>query len=366
MILRERILDVLENYQESDIKVATICSHSSLQIFHGARMEGFATLGIVLPRNRPYYESFPRARPDIILEVESYGDILSDDFQRKLIEENAIIIPHGSFVEYIGAKNILERFYVPMFGNRLTLFWEGDRRKQRLWFQEAGVAVPKIFNDPSSIDRPSIVKLHGAKGGYGYFNVSSPEEFHKKFGELEMKGLVNEITEVVIEELVPGVRYYPHFFISSLGRPNLPDLTYGSLELLGIDRRLEVIDEVYRGLPKIIEDYLDYTVTGNLPVVVREKFVVDLLENAAKVASASRKLFNPGLIGPFCLEMIYHPKRGFVVFEVSARIVAGTNLYSLGSPYSTYYYPEPMSMGRRIARELKVAIKEDKLRELIY
>ncbi|MCS7132904.1 MAG: formate--phosphoribosylaminoimidazolecarboxamide ligase [Aigarchaeota archaeon] len=366
MISRERIMSALRNYSESDIKVATICSHSSLQIFHGARLEGFATLGITLPRNRPYYESFPTARPDIILEVERYGDILSDDFQRRLIEENAIIIPHGSFVEYVGAQNILEKFYVPMFGNRLTLLWEGDRRKQRHWFQEAGVAVPKYFNDPSEIDRPSIVKLHGAKGGHGYFNASSPEEFNRKFEELRSKGLIDREADVVIEEFVPGVRYYPHFFISPLGNPNLPNLTHGSLELLGIDRRLEVIDEVYRGLPKIMEEYLDYTVTGNLPVVVREKFVVDLLEAAAKIASASRKLFNPGLIGPFCLEMIYHPKRGFVVFEVSARIVAGTNLYPLGSPYSPYYYSEPMSMGRRIARELKTAIRENKLHELIH
>lgn len=366
MISRENILDVLRNYSEADIKIGTICSHSSLQIFHGARMEGFGTVGIVLPRNRAYYESFSMARPDIMLEVENYRDVLDGDFQKKLIEENVIIIPHGSFVEYVGAKDILERFYVPMFGNRLTLFWEGDRRRQRTWLQEAGVAAPKLFNDPSEIDRPSIVKLHGAKGGRGYFNASSPGEFYGKFEELKSRGFVDDFVDVVIEEFVPGVRYYPHFFISPLNAPNLPNLTYGSLELLGIDRRLEVIDEIYRGLPNIIEDYLDYTVTGNLPVVIREKFVVDLLEAAAKVTSASRKLFYPGLIGPFCLEMIYHPKRGFVVFEISARIVAGTNLYPLGSPYSAYYYSEPMSMGRRIARELRTAIKGDKLHELIY
>ena len=366
MIPRSEILKILERYDERDIKIATICSHSALQIFHGAKSEGFGTLGIALRRSKPYYESFPRARPDIVLEVESYRDILREEFQKKLIEENALIIPHGSFVEYVGAENIRERFRVPMFGNRLTLEWEGDRDRQRAWLREAGVQTPRIFSSPDEIDRRVIVKLHGAKGGRGYFTASNPEEYQSKLEELRRGGEIDEEARVVIEEFIAGVRYYPHFFLSPLGEPNLPELDYGRLELLGMDRRLEVIDEVYRGLPEIIEDYLDYTVTGNTPAIVREKFIVDLLEAAAKVASASRKLFYPGLIGPFCLETVYHPKRGFTIFEVSARIVAGTNLYPQGSPYTPYYYDEPMSMGRRIAREIRMALKAGKLDLLIY
>jgi len=366
MIPRKEILRVLARYDESDIKIATICSHSALQIFHGARSEGFGTLGIALRRNRPYYESFPKAKPDLVLEVESYQDILREEFQKKLIEENALIIPHGSFVEYVGAENIREKLLVPMFGNRLTLEWEGDRNKQRTWLREAGVQTPRIFKSPDEIDRRVIVKLHGAKGGRGYFTASSPREFYSKLEELKKRGEVGEEAEVVIEEFVAGVRYYPHFFLSLLEKQNLPNLDYGRLELLGIDRRLEVIDEIYRGLPEVIEDYLDYTVTGNTPAIVREKFIVDLLEAAVKVASASRKLFYPGLIGPFSLETVYHPRRGFVVFEISARIVAGTNLYLQGSPYTPYYYDEPMSMGRRIAREVRNALKTGKLDLLIY
>jgi len=64
--------------------------------------------------------------------------------------------------------------------------------------------------------------------------------------------------------------------------------------------------------------------------------------------------------------MVYHPRRGFTVFEVSARIVAGTNLYPLGSPYSPYYYDEPMSMGRRIAREIRKALNRGMLDQLVY
>ncbi len=366
MISREELLRILFEYREQDIRIATICSHSSLQIFHGARLEGFGTIGIALRRNRPYYESFLRASPETMLEVESYRDILRKEFQEKLLSENALIIPHGSFVEYVGAENILERLRVPMLGNRLTLYWEGDRERQRRWLREAGVRAPRRYASPDEICCPVMVKLHGAKGGRGYFRASSPSEFRKKLEELKMRGYMSGESSYIIEEFIPGVRFYPHFFLSPLEKPNLPGLEHGRLELLGMDRRLEIIDEVYRGLPEVIEDYLDYTVAGNTPVIVREKFIVDLLEAAVKIASAAWRLFSPGLIGPFCLETIYHPKYGFTVFEVSARIVAGTNLYPMGSPYSSYYYDEPMSMGRRIAREVRNAIKLGRLSELIY
>jgi 5-formaminoimidazole-4-carboxamide-1-(beta)-D-ribofuranosyl 5'-monophosphate synthetase len=56
----------------------------------------------------------------------------------------------------------------------------------------------------------------------------------------------------------------------------------------------------------------------------------------------------------------------FFVFEVSARIVAGTNIYPHGSPYTAYQYGEPMSMGRRIAREVKAAAKANKLAKIIF
>jgi 5-formaminoimidazole-4-carboxamide-1-(beta)-D-ribofuranosyl 5'-monophosphate synthetase len=45
--------------------------------------------------------------------------------------------------------------------------------------------------------------------------------------------------------------------------------------------------------------------------------------------------------------------------------VAGTNLYIDGSPYSGLIYDEPMSMGRRIAREVKMAVKTGRLEEVI-
>ena len=59
------------------------------------------------------------------------------------------------------------------------------------------------------------------------------------------------------------------------------------------------------------------------------------------------------------------PDLKFYVFEISARIVAGTNPYINGSPYTWLRYNEPMSTGRRLARDLKEAIESDRLQEVL-
>ena len=71
-----------------------------------------------------------------------------------------------------------------------------------------------------------------------------------------------------------------------------------------------------------------------------------------------------GLVGPFCLESIVTDKLEFKVFEISCRIVAGTNLYISGSPYSDLV-EHNLSNGRRIAEEIKMANKLDLLHEII-
>ena len=62
---------------------------------------------------------------------------------------------------------------------------------------------------------------------------------------------------------------------------------------------------------------------------------------------------------------VYDPKLLLDAFEFSARIVAGTNIYMDGSPYYGLLYGESISMGRRIAREIKDAKSQNRLDEII-
>jgi len=334
--------------------IATLCSHSSLQIFHGARAEGYPTLGICVGPPPRFYDAFPLARPDRFLSVATVKDL--PDVADRLRAEGAIVIPHGSFVEYLGPK-AFAGLEVPVFGNRAVLAWESDRRKEREWLELAGVSMPKRFEDPSEVDGPVIVKYYGAKGGKGFFLAKNREAL----ADFTPTG------PHVIQEYVLGTRYYMHFFYSPLSDRGYR-VGHGSLELLGMDRRDEAnIDELYKlgAQEELMKAGIrpTFVVTGNVPVILRESLLPKAFEVAGRIVDRSIELFG-GMVGPFCVEGIMTEELDFKVFEISTRIVAGTNLFISGSPYSDLVAPG-LSTGRRIAQEIRRGQAEDRLAEIL-
>ncbi|MFH1261776.1 MAG: formate--phosphoribosylaminoimidazolecarboxamide ligase [Candidatus Micrarchaeota archaeon] len=346
MLEKEKIEEILSGYKK--FKIATICSHSSLQIFKGAREEGIKTIGIVQKGKQELYESFPYGTPDEFIEVDNYSQIPD----KELVDKNAIIIPHGSFVEYTGPK--FDDLDVPIYGNRQSAMWERSRTKMFEWMAHAGIKRPKIL-EPDQIDGPALVKFPGAKGGRGYTIVNGTKEFEERIGD----------RECMIQEFIIGVRAYPHYFFSPFTKVGYKT-KHGKIELLGVDTRVESsADEIARAVSIGLKPKLAFTVIGNQAMVLRESLLYNYMEIGKKVSDASFDLFG-GIYGPYCVETIINEDLEIYSFEISARIVAGTNIYPDGSPYSTYYYKEPMSTGRRIARELKIAHKKKKLNEIIY
>ncbi|MCQ5375773.1 MAG: formate--phosphoribosylaminoimidazolecarboxamide ligase [Methanomassiliicoccales archaeon] len=355
MALRNKISEILDSYDKSKIAIATLCSHSSLQIFYGARREGFRTIGLAVNQKTKFYDAFPLAKPDEFIRFESYDEIL--ERADELVDRNIIIIPHGSFVEYMGTEKF-EKLPVPTFGNRAVLQWESDREKQREWLVSAGVEMPKKISDAKEIDRPVLVKYHGAKGGRGFFIAKDYPDF--KLG-------IDESQPYTIQEYVLGTRYYLHYFYSPIKKDGYR-VAEGSLELLSMDRRDESnIDEMYKlGAQEELKKlglYPTFVVTGNVPVVIRESLLPKIFDMGERVINRSIELFG-GMIGPFCLETIVTDKLEFKVFEISSRIVAGTNPFISGSPYSDLIEPE-LSTGRRISREIKIARDRGLLHKIV-
>ena len=191
---------MLTKYDKKNLTICTVCSHSSLQIFNGAKKEGFKTLGIVVGKDRQrVYEAFPLGKPDEFFIVDDYKEIL--DRTDELLEKNVIVIPHGSFVEYLGADKFI-KLKLPTFGNRDVLRWESDRNMERSWLEGAGLTMPQEIKDPRDIDKPVIVKYHGAKGGKGFFIAKTHEEFKRR---------IQKNKKFVIQEFVMGTRYYLHY-----------------------------------------------------------------------------------------------------------------------------------------------------------
>ena len=330
-------------------KIATIGSHTALQILKGAKEEGFETIAVCKKGFSKPYRMFNVA--DKIIEVKSYKDFFK--IQKKLIKEKAIIIPHGSFIAYLGAKNV-KKIKVPYFGNKQILEWESDREKERQWLKKAGLKLPLIFKNPKDIDRSVIVKFYGAKGGKGYFLANTELDFQKKI-------IPHKHEVYMLQEYIIGVPIYIHYFYSPLTK---------ELELMGFDVRYESnVDSLGRisARDQIALEKVDpsYVVVGNIPVVLRESLLPKVIEMGERAIKQSKKITKKGLFGPFCLEGVITPEQDIYIFEISARIVAGTNPYTNGSPYAQLKYDEPMSTGRRIAREIKNAIAKKRLKEVL-
>jgi len=330
--------------------ITTLGSHSALQILKGAKDEGFKTAVVATPDRVSLYKSYPNFI-DEILEIKSWNEF--PKLEKKLIERNSIIIPHGSFVAYLGMDEN-KKMKVPYFGNKKVLDWEENRKMQRKWMEEAKVKVPHRFRRGERLDRPVIVKSYGAAGGKGYFTARNQKEFDEK-----LKNYNEE--RFIVQEYVIGVPVYFHFFYSPLT---------GQVELMSVDKRYETNVDSLGRIPAKNQRGLNiepsFEVVANIPLAVRESLLPEAVSMAERVVETSKKLISTkGLFGPFCLETIITSSEEIYVIEISARIVAGTNCFINGSPYTYLLYDEPMSTGRRIAREIKNAIQQHKLKEVL-
>jgi len=323
--------------------IATLGSHSALQILKGAHDEGFKTLVIALNKQISFYERFPFI--DEITGANSFSEF--PEIEEKLKDKNIIIIPHGSFVAYLGMEGN-KKMTLPYFGNKKVLDFEFDRIKQGNWLKESGINTPKEFKNIEEVEFPVIIKSFGAAGGKGYFLVNNKQDLIKKIETFKGQ-------QYVIQQYAVGVSLYIHYFYSSLTN---------KLEIMSMDRRYETNVDALGRLPFNVPP--SYVVVGNSPLVLRESMLPEAYSMGEKVVKKSQELIGPkGLFGPFCLETIITPDQKFYVIEISARIVAGTNLFIEGSPYADLLYNEPMSTGRRIAREIKNAIKQNKLDQIL-
>jgi 5-formaminoimidazole-4-carboxamide-1-(beta)-D-ribofuranosyl 5'-monophosphate synthetase len=360
MITNENIEEILKKYDQNNLAIGTLGSHTALNIFKGAKEEGFKTVCICTEKNAILYNKFPLA--DEIIIIKDFTQLLSEELQEKLRRLNVVLIPHGSFTAYLSTEQLMNKLYVPIFGNRQLLHWEANRNKQAEWLREAGLRLPATFNKPDEIDRLTIAKLPGAKGGRGYFLANSPTSFRKKFKSMVDRGLLDEddLNKVHLQEYTLGVNVYPSYFSS---------IIKDDVEFLAVDRRYESAVDAIGKIPAReqleIEVNPTYTIVGNFPIVLRESLLPELMRMGDNVNKKAKELAPPGIVGPFCLETVITDDLKIYTFEISARIVAGTNIGIGTSPYAYLKYGENMYMGRRIALEIKEARKQERLQAVL-
>ncbi|MEM0352690.1 MAG: formate--phosphoribosylaminoimidazolecarboxamide ligase [Sulfolobales archaeon] len=352
------VSELLEGYDLDRLTIATLASHSSLQIAHGAKKEGFSTLLVVTEDRVGFYGQFKHL-VDYFIVVRRWSDLCSREVVEELRSRNSVFVPHGSFVEYVG-MDCATGLSVPIFGLRSLFPIEADQHAKMELLRSAEIPTPTTYSLDSEIDGLAIVKLPGAKGGRGYFIASSRQEIAERLRALVDRGLVSDVSKVIIQEYLVGVTAYFHYFYSPV---------LERLEITGADIRYESDVDGLRRIPveKLKEIGVEptFTVVGNIPVVLRESLLPAVYSYGEKFVNKTKEVLPPGVVGPFSLEGVVDRDANIKIFEFSGRIVAGTNLYIDGSPYTYLYWDEPMSVGRRIARELKLALASNALNKVL-
>src|SRR5512147_1926335 len=121
MITCEDEKGILKKYDLKRLAIATLGSHSSLNIFKGAKEEGFRTVAVCKEKDAILYEKYPVA--DEVIIVKDFNELLKPTVQEKLRKLNVVLIPHGSFTAYLSTEELQNSLNVPMFGNRKLLDW---------------------------------------------------------------------------------------------------------------------------------------------------------------------------------------------------------------------------------------------------
>jgi 5-formaminoimidazole-4-carboxamide-1-(beta)-D-ribofuranosyl 5'-monophosphate synthetase len=381
---REEILEVLETYDSSKIRIATVGSHSALDVCDGAIAEGFSTL-VVCEKGRatPYARYFRTVRDkegrairgtvDEAIVLSKFQEILAEKMQERLRRANAIFIPNRSFTSYADLDEIEGTFRVPIFGSRNLLRTE-EREEARSYYwilDKAKLPAPQKFEDPKDIDGLAIVKMHHKvkKLERGFFTAASYREFKAKSDALVKQGVISrkDLATARIERYIIGPIFNFDFFYSPI------EDQAEKLELLGIDWRFETSLDGHVRLPADQQLSLneaqripEYVVVGHNTATLRESSLNEIFDMAERYVRATQTHFPPGIIGPFTLQTAVDKDLNFWVYDVAPRIGGGTNVHmSMGHPYGNSLWRRAMSTGRRIAMEIRRATDNGRLGELV-
>lgn len=391
---------ILDSYKLQDLTIASLGGHSALDVCHGAKKHGFKTLVVAKKGREKTYNDYYKTRPsklmgnakgciDEVMLVEEFSDILKPEHQVELRKRNTIFVHNRYFWVYFKDFDQVEKeFKVPIYGTRqLVRMEERDHpQNQYVLLEKAGIRTPKIIR-PGGMqtseqelrttlenhfkafkNSPLLVKVNEATRRYerAFFVINSSEDYFERGKKMIEEGKIaqNDLDRATIEEFILGAPINFNFFYSVMNH---------ELELMGTDTRrqtnldgflrldaktqIELLESGY--CPSMIE-------TGHIACTTKESLLEKAFEIGEQFVKTLKREFPPGIIGPFALQGAIAAEEGreeFVVFDVSMRIPGspGTRF----TPTSGYLYGESMSYGERIALEIRQAVQENRLKELI-
>ncbi len=365
MTMKNKIKETIADYDQKKIHIGVLGSHSALEIASGAKQEGFKTVVVCQNGREKTYARYYRNIFDNFIFLDHFSDITTPEVVKQLTDLNAVFVPNRSFSVYAGYEAIEQKFAVPLMGNRYLLKTEERTApKNQLWLlKEAGIKLPRAFQSPADIDCPAIVKVaeKGRAIERAFFYASTPEEFEQEAQKRIKAGMITHeaLNQSVIEEYVIGAKFNANYFWSPLT---------DDIDLLGFDRRIQTDLDGVLDLPA--KEQLELNIStqnieiGHMGATMRESQLEKIFEAAERFVGICKKEFPPGMIGLFALQGAVTKDLEFKVFDVSPR-VPGCPCVEPTSPYMKYKYGIEVGPGKRVAMEIKRAIRKHRLVEVV-
>ncbi|TQS85725.1 MAG: 5-formaminoimidazole-4-carboxamide-1-(beta)-D-ribofuranosyl 5'-monophosphate synthetase [Candidatus Methanoprimaticola hominis] len=384
MISRDVVLGNLEKYNLDDAKIGVLASHSALDTCEGAVTEGFRTVAVCQKGRDAAFSRYFRAQRDSdgnlrrgvvddTIMLDRFGDIMRPEVQQDIMSRNALFVPNRSFTSYNPIDAVEDDFAVPLVGSRNLLRSEerGEERDYYWLLEQAGMPFPQKVEKPEDIDGLTIIKVHHKvkKLERGFFTAKDYEQFVQKSEELIAQDVLEPdfLQHARMEKYIIGPVFNLDFFYDPLEEKG------EKVELLGVDWRFESSLDGYVRLPakqqvELEEDGIipEYTVCGHNSATMRESLLDKAFELAEKYVAATKKFYDPGIIGPFCLQTCIDKDLKFHIYDVAPRIGGGTNVHmSVGHPYGNTLWRTNMSSGRRLSKMVREAIEQERVDEIV-
>lgn len=384
MISRDVVLGNLEKYNLDDAKIGVLASHSALDTCEGAVTEGFRTVAVCQKGRDAAFSRYFRAQRDSdgnlrrgvvddTIMLDRFGDIMRPEVQQDIMSRNALFVPNRSFTSYNPIDTVEDDFAVPLVGSRNLLRSEerGEERDYYWLLEQAGMPFPQKVEKPEDIDGLTIIKVHHKvkKLERGFFTAKDYDQFVQKSEELIAQDVLEPdfLQHARMEKYIIGPVFNLDFFYDPLEEKG------EKVELLGVDWRFESSLDGYVRLPakqqvELEEDGIipEYTVCGHNSATMRESLLDKAFELAEKYVAATKKFYDPGIIGPFCLQTCIDKDLKFHIYDVAPRIGGGTNVHmSVGHPYGNTLWRTNMSSGRRLSKMVREAIEQERVDEIV-
>jgi 5-formaminoimidazole-4-carboxamide-1-(beta)-D-ribofuranosyl 5'-monophosphate synthetase len=364
-MMQDKIKQTIADYDQKKIRIGVLGSHSALEIASGAKQEGFKTVVVCQNGREKTYARYYRNIFDKFIFLDKFSDITTPEVVKQLTDLNTVFVPNRSFSVYAGYEAIEQKFAVPLMGNRYLLKTEERTApKNQLWLlKEAGIKLPRAFKSPTDIDAPAIVKVaeKGRAIERAFFYASTPEEYEREAQKRIKAGIITReaLNQSVIEEYVIGAKFNANYFWSPLT---------DDIDLLGFDRRIQTDLDGILDLPA--KEQLELNIPsqnieiGHMGATMRESQLEKIFEAAERFVAICKKEFPPGMIGLFALQGAVTKELEFCVFDVSPR-VPGCPCVEPTSPYMKYKYGVEVGPGKRVAMEIKRAVRKNRLAEVV-